>query len=184
MGVPRLNALPAFQPEVLPVARDGVSYLQLIRSDVGTINNFIPGHCQCLRPELISLIGYWCEENCYGDAELSVRIHNYTPFKAGLTADIPIDMLQALPCEICEGRQWCNLDKLANTCFTMRNSKHKNLSFAETFRWKYLSYFNELNEGKRTVYCASIHDPESYKSHFYHMDWALENFDFYVKNAN
>ncbi len=184
LGVPRINSLPDFQPDVIPVVKDNVSYLQLINSEVGTIKNFIPGHCQCLSPELLNLIGYWCEETCYGDAELSIRVNNYTPFKAGLTTDIPIDMLQRIPCEVCEGRDWCRLDKYNTTCFTLRDSKHKNLLFAETFRWKYLGYFNELNEGKRSVYCASIHDAESYKSHLYHMDWALENFNFYINNAN
>jgi glycosyltransferase involved in cell wall biosynthesis len=184
LGIPRINSLPDFQPDVVPVAKDGVSYLKLIRSEVGTINNFIPGHCQCLRPELIGMLGYWCEENCYGDAELSVRVNNYTPFKAGLATDIPIDMLQSIPCEACGGRAWCKPGTPGGTCFTIRNSKHKNLSFAETYRWKYLRYFNELDEGRRSVYCASIHDAESYRNHLYHMDWALENFDFYVKNAN
>lgn len=184
LGVPRPNPAPAFEPEVLPIVKNGVSYLQLKNSEVGTINNFIPGHCQCLRPELISLIGYWCEENGYGDAELSIRVNKYTPFKAGLVADIPIDMAQTIPCQACEAVKWCRLDKLSNTCFDIRNRKHKNLSFSETNRWKYFEYFNELNQGKRTVYCASILDPESYRTHLYHMDWALENFSFYITNAN
>ncbi len=184
LGIPRLNSLPVYEPEIVPVLKDGVSYLQLARSEVGTINNFIPGHCQCLRPELIDHIGYWCEENCYGDAELSVRVHNYTPFKAGLTADIPIDMSQLIPCAACEGSSWCKLDRLNETCFSLLHKRHKNLPFAETFRWKYLKYFSELDAGIRTAYCASIHDPESCKNHFYHMDWAIENFSFYENNAN
>lgn len=184
LGIPRAHPLPAFQPEVIPKERNGVSYQQLKDSEVGTIIDFIPGHCQCLRPELISIIGYWCEENGYGDAELSIRVHKYTPYKAGFTTDIPIDMTQTIPCHACEGSSWCKLDKVNNTCFDIRNKMHKNLSFAETYRWKYFEYFNELDQGKRTVYCASIHDPESYKTHFYHMDWALENFNFYAANSN
>lgn len=184
LGLPRVHQLPAFQPEVLPVVKNGVSYLQLKSSEVGTIADFIPGHCQCLRPELLNIIGYWCEETGYGDAELSVRVHKYTPFKAGLTTDIPIDMAQTIPCHTCEGAKWCRLDRISNTCFSIRDKKYKNRSFAETYRWKYFEYFNELNQGKRTVYCASIHDPDSRKTHVYNMDWALENFSFYAVNAN
>jgi hypothetical protein len=184
LGVPRQSALQVYEPEVIPVMKDGVGYLQLARSEVGTINNFIPGHCQCLRPELFGHIGYWCEENGYGDAELSVRVHNYTPYRAGLTTDIPIDMSQSISCDTCGGKPWCGADRQSETCFTLLHGKHKNLPFAEANRWKYLQYFSELEAGVRTAYCASIHDPASYASHFYHMDWALENFGFYEKNAN
>ncbi len=184
LGVPRTASLPDFIPDVITMERNGVSYNQLIYSEVGTIRNFVPGHCQCLRPELINTIGYWCEENCYGDAELSVRINNYTPFKAGLTTNIPIDLTQTIPCYECEGRNICKLDKVTNTCFDIRNNKYKNLSFSTANRWKYMEYFRELDQGIRTVYCASIHDPVSYQTHFYHMDWALENFNYYAGNAN
>ncbi len=184
LGIPRTHPFSQYQPHVIPMQRNGVGYMQLISSEVGTTIDFIPGHCQCLRPELINLIGYWCEENGYGDAELSVRVHKYTPYKAGLTNDIAIDMTQSIPCQACEGSRWCRLDKISNTCFSIRNSKHKNSSFVEANRWKYFEYFNELNQGKRTVYCASIHDPESRRTHLYHMDWALENFGFYVTNSN
>lgn len=184
LGIPRPYPVPGYEPEVILRERNGVSYLELARSEIGTIHNFIPGHCQCLRPELINIIGYWCEENCYGDAELSIRVHNYTPYKVGMTTNIPIDMAQTISCRVCEGNRWCKLDKKSNTCFDIRNSKHKNLLFVQTNNWKYLEYFNELNQGKRTVYCASIHDPESRKAHLYHLDWALENFAFYVANAN
>lgn len=184
LGVPKANLPAGCQPDVIPMERNGVSYLQLRKSEVGTIADFVSGHCQCLRPELIGAIGYWCEETGYGDAELSVRVNKYTSFKAGFVPDIPIDMTQAIPCQACEGSPWCKLDKAGNTCFDMLKRKHKNLSFSETYRWKYFEYFNELALGKRTAYCASIHDPESYATHFYHMDWALENFGFYVTNAN
>ncbi len=184
LGAPRPYPLPAFQPDTVPVVKNGLSYLQLKKSEVGTTIDFIPGHCQFLRPELINLLGYWCEENGYGDAELSIRVNKYTPFKAGFTVDVPIDMTQTIPCQACEGTKWCKLDRVHTTCFDIRNKKHKNLSFSEKFRWKYFEYFNELNQGKRTVYCASIHDAESRKAHVYHMDWALENFGFYVTNSN
>lgn len=184
LGVPRAKPLTEVMPQTIQKESGHVRYMQLLNSQVGTLIDFIPGHCQCLRPELLDLIGYWCEENCYGDAELAIRVHGYTPYKAGFTNDIRIDMAQIIPCAECEGRPWCKLDKIYTTCFSIRNNKHKNLPFAETNRWKYFEYFRELEQGKRTVYCASIHDPASYANHFFHMDWALENFNFYAINAN
>ncbi len=184
LGVPRPIPLPGYEPEVITIEKNGVSYNQLKYCEVGTIRDFVPGHFQCLRPELINTIGYWCEENGYGDAELSVRINKYTPYKAGLITNIPIDLTQTIPCQDCEGDSMCKLDRIANTCFDIRNSKYKNVSFSVANHWKYVEYFNELNQGKRTVYCASIHDPESHSTHFYHMDWALDNFSYYAANSN
>jgi hypothetical protein len=93
-------------------------------------------------------------------------------------------MAQTIPCASCGGRHWCSLGGTDGACFSLRDDKHKNLPFAEKNRWKYFEYFSELEQGKRTVYCASLLDPESFKNRPYHMDWALENFDFYAKNAN
>ena len=47
LGIPRLGSSPAYEPEVTPVLKNGVSYLQLIRRSDDQY--FIPGHCQCLR---------------------------------------------------------------------------------------------------------------------------------------
>lgn len=184
LGVPRAAPYPGYMPPVLLNERNGISYLQLLNGKIGETLDFIPGHCQCLRPELIDNIGYWCEENGYGDAELSSRVVNYTPFKAGFITNIKIDMVQSITCEECGGKSFCKLDRDVVNCFDIRDSRYKNESFAETFRWKYIEYFNELSRGKRTVRCASIHDPESIKAGVYNMDWALENFDFYINNAN
>lgn len=184
LGVPRAAPYPSYMPPIIVRDADGTSYLQLKNGKLGEMLDFIPGHCQCLRPELIDIIGYWCEENGYGDAELSVRVNHYTPYRAGFTTDISIDMLQSLPCEACEGKSFCKLDKVNSTCFSIRDSRYKNESYAEKFKWKHFEYFNELQQGKRTVYCASIHDPVSISSHVYNKEWAQENFDYYATNTN
>ncbi|UWG96662.1 glycosyltransferase [Dehalobacter sp. DCM] len=185
LGLARSHPYPVYYPEVSLQEKNGVQYLQLMHTEVGNVMDFVPGQCQFLRPELIDLIGYWSEENGYGDAELSLRVTKYTPFKAGYVIDVPIDMIQSVPCESCEGRPWCQLDKVNTTCFNIWKSKHRNESFVLTNGTrKYLECFDELRQGKRTVYCASIHDPDSYKNHLYHMDWALENFDYYANNSN
>lgn len=184
LGIPRAAPYPPYMPPVVAREANGVSYLQLRDGKLGVPLDFVPGHCQCLRPELINIIGYWCEESGYGDAELSVRVNNHTPYKAGFTTNIAIDMVQSLTCAACEGKGLCKLDKVNTTCFGIRNSRYKNEGFAEKFKWKHQAYFNELQQGKRTVYCASIHDPASMGSHIYNINWALENFSYYVVNAN
>jgi glycosyltransferase involved in cell wall biosynthesis len=184
LGLSRVHPYPVYYPPVTLEQKDGVSYLQLTHTEVGNVLDFVPGQCQVLRPELIDLLGYWSEENGYGDAELSLRVNKYTPFKAGYAIDIPIDMLQDIPCEICEGRPWCTSDKITRRCYDIWCGKHKNESFVSAHGWKYYECFRELREGLRTVYCASIHDPESCRNHLYHSEWAQENFGFYAANTN
>lgn len=184
LGVPRAYPYNNYMPPVISMENNGVSYLQLRDGKLGVPLDFVSGHCQCLRPGLIDIIGHWCEENGYGDAELSVRVCNYTPFKAGFTKNIMIDMVQSVSCEQCTCKHLCKLDRTVETCFAVRNSLYKNELFAETFKWKYLECFKELQQGKRAVYCASIHNKESIASHTYNMEWAQENFNFYLTNAN
>lgn len=184
LGLARATPYPVFYPSVTLQQKDDIGYLQLMSTAVGNILDFVPGQCQVLRPELIDLLGYWSEENGYGDAELSLRINKYTPFKAGYAYDIPIDMIQKINCETCECLRQCGLDKTTETCFDIWRNRHKNESFVNAHGWKYHECFKELSEGKRTVYCASIHDPESCEKHLYHKDWAQENFDYYASNAN
>ncbi len=184
LGVPRANPYPHYFPQHVALEINGSRYMQLLNGDVGVTLDFVPGHFQCLRPELINLLGYWSEESYYGDAEISVRVNKYTPYRAGFITEIDIDQTQSIPCHECEGQLWCKLDKEANTCFSIRNARYKNEPFASQYNWKYIEYFNELQQGKRTVYCASIHDPESIRTHKYNMAWAQENFNYYLINAN
>ena len=97
---------------------------------------------------------------------------------------IDIDMTQMIGCESCTARAYCKLDKINNTCFTMRTKRYQNESFVRKFKWKYLEFFKELQDGKRTVYCASIYDPKSMEGHVYNRDWALENMAYYIENGN
>lgn len=179
-GKPYFNYL----PPVIPKIKNGVSYLQLKDGVVGGNLDFVPGCCQCLRPGLIKEIGYWSEENGYGDAELSIRVNNYTSFKAGFATNIEIDMTQTISCDECLGHKWCKLNRAETTCFAIRDRLHKNEPAAEKFLKKYLDSFKELSEGKRTAYCASLLDKESMEKHTYHKDWALENFTFFIENSN
>lgn len=184
LGVPLAKPYPQYIPPVIPRSNNGVSYQQLKNGFVDITLDFVPGCCQCLRPELIQQIGYWSEENCYGDAELSIRVNNYTSFKAGFITSIEIDMQQEIPCDQCQAQQWCKLDRIKTTCFNIRDKYYQNQNAAKKFHKKYLDSFAELAQGKRTAYCASLYDEESIKNHFYHKEWVLENMEFFLENSN
>lgn len=190
LGVQRTSPYIPIYPEVIPKSKNGVTYLELKNGHVDVILDFVHGCCMGMRPELIAKIGYWSEETCWGDAELTPRVMNYTSFKAGYMSDgnktplIDIDMTQMIGCASCIARQSCKLNKQDVTCFTIRNKTYKNEPFVRKFKWKYLEFFKELKEGKRTPYCASIYDPKSMPGHVYNGAWASENISYYIQNGN
>lgn len=184
LGVMRDNPYPRYMPPVIPRVKGDISYLELKNAAVGVDLDFVPGQLQCLRPELIEQIGYWSEENGYGDAELSPRVVHYTPFKVGYLTTVEIDMNQYIGCDQCQGRDICKLSRSINPCYSLSKKSNYNESFVKRFGWKYLETFKELAEGKRTAYCASVHDPESMKNHVYNQIWAADNFSYYINNSN
>ena len=184
LGVQRGSPYPEYMPQVIPKAKNGVSYFELKEGKVGEPLDFVPGCCQCLRPELIKETGYWSEECGYGDAELSPRVNHYTSFKAGLVTSIEIEMTQTIPCGQCQASKWCKLDRSRTTCFDIHDKLHKNNQAAELFMPKYYAVFKEFEEGKRTAYCASMLDSVSVEGHVYHREWAFENFKFFLENSN
>lgn len=190
LGVQRTPPYFPVYPQVISKTSNGVTYLELKNGYVDVLLDFVHGCCMGMRPELIKEIGYWSEETCYGDAELSPRVVNYTNFKAGFMSDqymmsqIVIDMAQSITCEECIVKEYCKLDKVYNTCFNIHQDYYKNTPFVTKYKWKYLEFFKELEEGKRPVYCASIHDTESVANHVYNEEWALENMKYYIDNSN
>jgi len=190
LGVQRTPPYIPIYPEVIPRVNGGAVYLELKNGFVDVILDFVHGCCMGMRPELIEKIGYWSEETCWGDAELAPRVMLYTDFKAGYMTDqnmkplIDIDMTQQIGCNECIARDFCKFDKVSETCFSVRSRKYQNESFVRKFKWKYLEFFKELQEGKRTVYCASIYDPKSMEGHVYNKDWAFENMNYYIENSN
>ena len=179
LGVTKGEPYAAYLPPVLFRMKEGVSYLQLKNASLIDPLDFVPGHLQCLSPELIKTIGYWNEEGHYGDAELSPRVVHYTPFTAGYVTTIEIDQIQEINCSDCVGKNWCKLDCEKETCFSIRDRYYRNPLFAMKYLWKHMKIFDEMKEGKRTSYSASIHDKNSMASHIYYKDWAEENFKFY-----
>ena len=61
---------------------------------------------------------------------------------------------------------------------------YKHPAFMEERGHLFHEYINDIKLGKRDVYCASIHDEESMKNHYYNREVALENFKYFVDNGN
>ncbi len=184
LGVMRDNPYPRFMPPIIPHEKNGISYLELKNATIDAMMDFVPGQLQALRPELIDVIGYWSEECGYGDAELSPRVKHYTNFTVGFVTTVEIDMKQSVSCDECSMRGMCKLSKSVTTCQTISKKSNVNEPFVKKHKWKYNAVFKELEEGKRTAYCASIHDPDSMNKGLYHADWASENFAYYLKDSN
>ncbi len=190
LGVQRSAPYYPVYPQVIPRTKNEVTYLEIKNGYVDVLLDFVHGCCMAMRPELIKVIGYWSEETCYGDAELTPRIVNYTDFKAGFMSDqnkqslIVIDMAQSITCAECKVKEFCKQDKETTTCFNVHANSNKNISFAAMFKWKYLKFFEELADGKRTAFCPSIYDPDSIANHVYNHEWATENMNYYIENSN
>lgn len=145
---------------------------------------FVEGCFQCFRPELLELLGYWCEECCFGDVEICHRICNYTGYKAGYLPAIEIDQLQQVSCGGCEGRKWCGLCDKGSNCFTLRNEKYRNPQFRQLYGWKHQKCIDDMKNKARDVYRASVHDAGSLMRAGYNRRFAEENFKYYEKYAN
>lgn len=66
--------------------------------------------------------------------------------------------------------------------------KQRNMTLTSEFKNMKIKkldiYYKELREGKREVYCASVHDEDSLRKHYYNREWAEENFNYFIKNSN
>ncbi|MFT3984317.1 MAG: glycosyltransferase [Lachnospiraceae bacterium] len=184
LGIQKNPPDPEFLPPVLPKVKDGIFYLEVDNSHPDINRNYVPGYCVCLRPELINEIGYWSEENCFGDVELSNRINNYTSFKTGFVTNISIQMPQTLECSSCEYRAQCPLNKYKETCFTNYPKLNCYETFKKMYQWKFDETVNDLKSGARPVYCASGNDINSISNHIYNQEWAQDNLSYFIKNAN
>jgi hypothetical protein len=111
----RDNPYPRYLPPIIPRVNGALSYLELKNADINTEMDFIPGQLQCLRPGLINEIGYWSEENGFGDAELSPRIVHYSDYTAGFITTVEIDMTQSITCGECMGKAYCALNRSIKT---------------------------------------------------------------------
>lgn len=189
-----ISAMETF-PEVglLGVMPDIESYLNARRLlhnkiGIGEVSYYqqrtVWGGCICLRPELLEYIGYFNEETGKADYDLWARINNFTRFKMGYIAGINIDSYQKILCDDCILKNDCDLYGKKISCFDIHNKGYKHKEFTEVMAYKHNEFMKDVKSGKRTVYCASIHDQDSITSHYYNKDWADGNFDYFIKNSN
>jgi len=171
-------------PSVTPRYKNDQFYMELNKGNTDPFKTYFPGEFLCLNPSLIDKIGYWSEENYYGDQELLFRVSRFTPFKAGFISDISLIIQQELDCSQCVYRSKCVLDRSKETCFSIYKKFNKDNLFKEEFGWKYEETIKDMVSGARPVYCASMHDAESLSNKIFNMDWAVENLQFYIDNAN
>lgn len=144
----------------------------------------IVGSCICIRPEVFEYLGYWNEETCGADMDISARINKMTPFRTGFIPSIHIDQTQRISCVECIMKENCTLITKGENCFDLYDSKYKHREFSKIIQVKEANYLQELSSGKRTAYCASIHNMQSILGHVYNFESANENFEFFIKNAN
>lgn len=162
----------------------------LVRKDNGSssylqiINGFVEGCCQCLRPELLDMVGYWNEECCVGDMEICHRIIKHTPFCAGFIPAIEIDQPQTIPCSECGAKAFCTLINTGRTCFDVYKDSYSNPNFRNRFVKKYRRYIKDLDDHKIPVYSGSIHDDRSREKAPYNTVQVLENFNYYIEHGN
>ncbi|PKM94205.1 MAG: glycosyl transferase [Firmicutes bacterium HGW-Firmicutes-1] len=144
----------------------------------------VRGCCNCFRPELLDQLGYFNEETGWADRDNCFRINKFTNYVTGYSSCIEIELTKSILCNQCLIKDQCSLLKDATTCFEVYKKNDQYPQFTAAMSDKHAAYTHELLEGKRSIYCASIHDPESIKNHVYHKEWALDNFQFFIDKAN
>lgn len=157
--------------------RNGIYYLQICKG-------FVEGCCQCIRPEVFDLLGYWDEESHLGDLEICLRIQKFTPYKAGFLPAIKIDQQQKISCDECMACDLCSLDKSSKTCFTMHGEKYNSPALKRLYGDRYREYLKANISGRSKAYCASIHDKESLARGRYNAQKAQRNFMSYINLKN
>ncbi len=183
LGVPKGSPYPKFFPPVKQNTKDTVSYFELLNIGPMKDQHYLPGCCQCLRPELIDQIGFWCEESGFGERELSLRVNEFTSFKVGFVSDIQVRMPQHLTCEACQYKDSCKLNKKTDTCFTIYNRNNVTDAFYQKYKWKFEEVLNDMRSGARSA-CRATALKEIPEGQVYNLNWALENFRYFIDNTN
>lgn len=137
------------------------------------------GCFMCIRPEVLNTLGYFCEETCAADKDISKRIHLYTPYEIGAMPDLKMTQ-HFVACTECPMKAVCSY-KVNQECHRIYQlSYHNHTFFKEMIMPKMKQFDQELAEGKRTPYCASIHDKASLEKTYYDYQSAEENFNFFA----
>lgn len=140
--------------------------------------------CACIRPEVFELLGYWNEETHIADVDMCARINKFTPYKTGFHATIKLTQPQVPSCDGCPLYSECTLLKRHTTCYDVYTAKYKSGDFDQLTHDREQAFLEAIYSGKRSAFCASIHDPQSIVEHVYEARWAEENFQYFIDNAN
>lgn len=184
LGVSSMQPYTKQFPLVKHKMSNTTTYLELDNSFEDIDRNYVPGCCMMLRPELINEIGYFSEENYFGDIELSYRVLNFTQFEAGFAPAVVVRTPQTIDCSTCQYSSKCDFDKTTETCISKYEGLNKIDEFKKLFRWKLDETIIDLKSGARPVFCASSSDEASLTDNIYSRDWAVGNFVFFAENAN
>lgn len=166
-----------------------ISYKEFKKDDLSytSIYPVVNGCCLCFKPEVLDTVGYFCEETFGADGEMCNRINIKTKWHIGI---VPYDYIkitqpQALYCRDCLCKDSCNMSVPIGTlpgCLSLYSANRDKFVEFNKIRIKKLdAYYADLVNNRRTVYCASVHDPESLKNYYYNKEWAEENFDYFIK---
>ncbi len=173
---------PETLPPVIPVFKfTEPLYLELIKTNDNYVQDYAPKGILALRPELISILGYWSEENYFGNLEMLFRVNRFTSYKAGLLANIVISVPQEVSCAQCQYQARCQLNRPTETCFSIFQKYNMKDLFEARYRWKLDETIKDMLCGARPAYCASLLDVRSITNNTINMDWALENIKFLLK---
>lgn len=149
---------------------------------IDVCERFFAGNCVCIRPECIEKIGYFNEETARCDSDYAERILVGTNYKMAFVPEIIIDQTQKIDCSECLMSKFCK-EKEGN-CFKIRDSKYQHVTYGKKTEDIYNKYLLDIKSGKRSPYCASIHDKESMKKNYYNREIAEKNFRYFIENAN
>lgn len=148
--------------------------------------NFVIGSCLYMTPEILELLGYFNEESCGADLEISRRINQFTQYKTGITMDFFNDYRSEVSCSECISKATCPFDKsIDSECCTVNYRKvYPNASFIPLAIKQTEEYINNISLGNTPLYSASIHDEESRKNHPYNYISSQKNFNFFSTFSN
>lgn len=163
---------------------------KVIENEDGTVGYHPVGHvlgcCTCLRPEILDILGYWNEETHAADIDLNYRIVRYTPYNMGYAKDIMMDQLQSMRCDKCSYKEECSLIPKSRTCLQCYKEHCivHDREYIDELRQGHRVFMKELEQGDRTVYCASIHDEDSQVNRTYKKELAEGFFNHFLVDGN
>lgn len=140
----------------------------------------------CIRPEVFNILGYFNEEASSSDIDICKRLTTYTPYHIGILPSIKISQPQSITCSTCPLNNFCKLRKDLATpeCLSIYASRYKHVEFTPIMYSNLNLFYQDISSGKRTPYCASVHDPDSLKNHYYDKKMADASCQFFIDNAN